>query len=145
MKVVIQRSLESAVLVEDEIISRIDKGLVLLVCLEKGDDDKTIEKAASKILNLRCFEDKVSQKMNVNIIDSGGAILAISQFTLSWNGQKGNRPGFDNSMPPDQAHVFFEKFCNILSQKVEIQTGKFGAHMKVQIINDGPVTFHLVF
>ncbi|MFZ8933126.1 MAG: D-aminoacyl-tRNA deacylase [Bacteriovoracaceae bacterium] len=145
MKVVIQRSLKSEVIVKDEVVGKIDKGLVLLVCLEKEDDQKNIHKAKEKILNLRCFEDPISNKMNVNIKDDGGSILAISQFTLSWNGQKGNRPGFDNSMPPDKAQALFEKFCDLLSEEVEVQTGKFGANMKVCITNDGPVTFHLEF
>jgi D-tyrosyl-tRNA(Tyr) deacylase len=144
MKIVVQRSLESSVSVASDVIGSISNGLVLLVCLEKGDDEKSIAKAAQKILALRIFADEQG-RMNKNILQSGGEVLAISQFTLSWNGQKGNRPSFDNSMAPDEANSFFIKFCDILKEQVKVETGAFGESMQVSITNDGPVTFFLEF
>lgn len=144
MKIVAQRSLHSSVSVNEEIISSIDKGLVLLVCMENGDEHNSVEKAVQKILNLRIFPDEFG-KMNLNISQYEGEILCISQFTLSWNGKKGNRPSFDNSMEPKKAHEFFEKFCETLSQQVSVKKGAFGEKMIVNISNDGPVTFHLEF
>ena len=96
MKVVIQRVSNASVEVENKLISKIGQGILLLVCIESLDDSKTIELAATKILNYRIFSDK-NGKMNLNILQSEGEILAVSQFTLSWNGKKGNRPSFDNS------------------------------------------------
>lgn len=143
MRVVIQRSLQSFVKVENQIVGEISKGLVLLICMEKGDGVSQIEKAAQKILNLRCFEDQ--GKMSHNILQIEGQILAISQFTLSWRGQKGNRPGFENSMAPEEANQLFERLCDLLSKNVKVSRGLFGASMKVEITNDGPVTFCLDF
>lgn len=145
MKIVVQRSLYSEVLVDNEIVGSISSGMVLLVCFEKNDEEHVISKAAEKILALRIFEDPENGKMNLNLDQVGGQILAISQFTLSWNGTKGNRPGFDASMKPEQANQFFQKFCQLLSDKVSVQTGRFGASMQVKIQNDGPVTFSLSF
>ena len=99
MKIVVQRVKSSSVLVEGKIISKIGHGLNLLVCMEKGDDISSIQNASKKILALRIFSDE-NGRMNKNIIDVDGEILAVSQFTLSWNGKKGNRPSFDNSMAP---------------------------------------------
>lgn len=144
MKLVIQRAGASKVIVAEKVVGSIEKGLVLLVCLEKGDDVKTIEKATRKILDLRCFSDEQG-RMNRSIKDIGGEVLAISQFTLSWEGAKGNRPSFDRSMPPQEAQELFLSFCQLLKSGVEVQTGVFGAHMDVFIHNDGPVTFSLTF
>ncbi|OUR99828.1 D-tyrosyl-tRNA(Tyr) deacylase [Halobacteriovorax marinus] len=144
MKIVVQRSLKSSVSVNEEIVSSIEKGLVLLVCMEKGDLDSVLTKACEKILNLRIFPDE-SDRMNLNILQYAGEILCISQFTLSWSGKKGNRPSFDNSMEPERANQLFEKFCDLLALKVGVQKGVFGQKMSVSIINDGPVTFHLEF
>jgi len=144
MKIVVQRSLNSSVSVKENIISSIDKGLVLLVCMEKGDDLSSINKAAEKILNLRIFSDELD-RMNLNILQHQGEILCISQFTLSWSGKKGNRPSFDNSMAPKEANQFFEQFCDKLAEKVSVKKGAFGEKMSVNILNDGPVTFHLEF
>lgn len=144
MKIVVQRSLNSKVSVATKNVGSISKGLVLLVCLEKGDDSNSIDKAAKKILALRIFSDELG-RMNKNVLDSKGEILAISQFTLSWNGKKGNRPSFDNSMDPDSADKLFNKFCEILRRDVIVETGSFGESMEVSIVNDGPVTFVLEF
>lgn len=145
MKVVIQRSLYSKVEVNEKIVGEIPCGMVLLVCCEKGDTEESIKKAAEKIQKLRIFEDPDSGKMNQDIISRGGQFLAVSQFTLSWNGQKGNRPGFENSMEPEMARKYFDKFCEYLAETAPVQTGEFGAMMKVSIENDGPVTFSLSF
>jgi D-aminoacyl-tRNA deacylase len=145
MRVVIQRSLHSNVAVGSNIVGRIERGLTLLVCMEKGDTKNIIEKAASKILKLRVFPDSLSGKMDQTVKQIAGEILAISQFTLSWNGQKGNRPSFDGSMPPEQAEAMFNLFCDQLKTEVSVERGQFGADMKVTIENDGPVTFMLDF
>ena len=138
MRVVVQKSKKSQVKVNDQVIGSIDSGLVLLVCMEKGDKIEQVEKAAKKILALRIFEEK-------NILDAGGEILSISQFTLAWKGDKGNRPGLDNAMKTGDARELFATFCDMLSEKVTVATGQFGASMQVNILNDGPVTFFLEF
>ncbi len=145
MRIVVQRSKKSKVIVEEKVVGEILSGLVLLVCMEEGDSEETIKKAAEKILKLRCFEDPDSGKMSCDLKQSQGEILAISQFTLSWKGKGGNRPGFDLSMKPDQANVMFEKFCDLLRSEVKVETGRFGEYMQVEITNDGPVTFCLDF
>ncbi|MCO4794848.1 MAG: D-tyrosyl-tRNA(Tyr) deacylase [Bacteriovoracaceae bacterium] len=145
MRIVVQRSLNSRVWVDGSIVGEIDKGLVLLVCIEKGDAEEQVKKAAHKVLKLRCFEDPETGKMSKSIIDTHGEILAISQFTLSWRGSGGNRPGFDLAMEPDLASKLFENFCEILKNSIKVKTGRFGESMKVEISNDGPVTFCLDF
>lgn len=144
MKIVLQRSGQSQVTVNESAVGSIKFGMVLLVCMEKGDSQTTIEEAAKKILALRIFEDDQG-KMNLSILDVKGEVLAISQFTLSWDGKKGNRPSFDRSMPPSEAKEMFDRFCQILQQQVKIEKGEFGAAMHVQISNLGPVTFSLSF
>jgi len=131
--------------VSGETVGEIQKGLVLLVCMEEGDTQETLNKAAEKIKKLRCFEDPETGKMSLDIEQIGGEFLAISQFTLSWKGKGGNRPGFDLSMKPDQANEMFEKFCELLREKADVKTGRFGEYMQVDITNDGPVTFCLDF
>ena len=145
MRIVVQRSKQASVKVDSQIVGEISHGLVLLVCLEKGDDENTVQKAAEKIKNLRCFTCPDTGKMNLSLEQVHGEILAISQFTLSWKGQKGNRPSFDSSMPPEQANEYFEKFVSLLRDSFNVQTGVFGASMEVSLINDGPVTFSLDF
>ncbi|MEE3078226.1 MAG: D-aminoacyl-tRNA deacylase [Bdellovibrionota bacterium] len=147
MKVVIQRVKSSSVTVEQKIIGEIGIGLNLLVCMEKGDGATEIKKAATKICALRIFSDE-NGRMNKSVKDIDGEILSISQFTLSWDGQKGNRPSFDDSMEPDKAHKLFLDFVGLLKneyQESKIKTGEFGASMEVAIVNDGPVTFSLSF
>ncbi|MBT3981364.1 MAG: D-tyrosyl-tRNA(Tyr) deacylase [Bacteriovoracaceae bacterium] len=144
MKVLVQRVKSSKVVVEDAIVGQIEHGLSLLVCLEKGDDLKKVESAAGKIASLRVFADD-NGKMNLNIEQVQGEILAISQFTLSWDGKKGNRPSFEKSLEPGRAKILFHHFCKILSSSAKVETGEFGSHMEVSILGDGPVTFHLDF
>ena len=146
MRVVIQRVSGANVRVGDEIVGEIGPGLVLLVCFEKDDLPIILEKASKKILNLRCFEDPNTRKMGKNVSEiEGGSLLAISQFTLSWRGEKGNRPGFDNSMEPEKANKMFEDFCSILKRTIQVEKGVFGEFMEVSIKNQGPVTFCLDF
>lgn len=146
LRIVIQRVSEADVRVKEKIVGKIGPGLVLLVCFEKEDRPEIIEKASQKILKIRCFEDPETGKMNRGILDlEKGQILAISQFTLSWRGEKGNRPGFDQSMPPSPAEDLFESFCLKLSEKVHVEKGVFGEFMEVSIQNHGPVTFCLDF
>ena len=116
MKIVVQRALESKVLVSGQVVGEIDHGLVLLICFEKDDDKDCIEKSVNKILNLRIFEDE-NAKMNKSIIETGGKLLCVSQFTLSWNGKKGNRPSFDNSMKPTEANDLFMDLCEKFKEK----------------------------
>ena len=145
MRVVIQRTLNSSVVVSGECVAEIKKGLNLLACIEVGDTEKIIKKAAQKILNLRLFADRENGKMDLTVGQVEGEIIAISQFTLSWKGQKGNRPSFDGSMPPETAKSLFTNFCQYLSEDVKVSQGVFGANMLVNIENDGPVTFVLDF
>ena len=145
MKVIIQRVKEASVQVNSKVIGQINKGYLLYVCFEKEDSLLNINAAIKKIRDLRIFEDE-DQKMNTNLRDANGEILSISQFTLSWDGKKGNRPSFDKSMPPEKAEILYNKFNELLKQNgMSVQTGCFGENMQVQSINDGPVTFHLIF
>lgn len=146
MRVVIQVVSNSQVIVDNEIVGKIDKGMNILVCLEVDDTLETLKKASEKILNLRLFpSQKRPQGHDANIVDFGGEILAISQFTLSWRGQKGNRPSYDASMGPEKAKEYFDIFCQHLQNKVPVETGKFGAMMEISIVNTGPTTYILEF
>jgi len=140
MRVVIQRTKNSSVSVNNMITGESSFGLTLLVCLEKGDTEDEIKKASQKILAARIFQDGEG-KMNQNIQQVEGTILAISQFTLSWRGDKGNRPSFDRSMPPKEAQSLFDQFCQELAHSVPVEKGEFRAEMEVSLINQGPVTF----
>ncbi len=147
MKVVVQRVKNSSVKVDEVIISKIDQGLNLLVCMEKGDELTQVNQAIKKVLALRIFSDDLG-RMNNSICDIDGEILCISQFTLSWNGKKGNRPSFDNSMEPESARRLFDDFVAGLKSNYKtdkIKTGSFGSSMEVAITNDGPVTFSISF
>ena len=144
MKLVIQRVKHAKVHIDNKVHSQINQGLLIFVCLEKGDKAETLKKAVDKVLKLRIFEDE-NGKMNKNIIDINGSILSVSQFTLSWDGKKGNRPSFENAMPPKEAQLNYSLFNKFLSESVTIETGKFGADMDIEAVNNGPVTFHLDF
>ena len=144
MKVLIQRCSSASVEVEGEIVGQIAKGLLAFVCMERGDDIANVEKAVDKLLKVRVFSDEAG-KMNLNCSQIEGQILAISQFTLSWNGKGGHRPSFENSMPPQNAKLLFELFCRKLSENIPVEKGVFGADMNVALVNDGPVTFFIEF
>ena len=143
MLVVIQRVTSSYVKVEKSIIGCIDKGLVCLVCAVPNDTLKTIEKVADKISKLRIFND-ANGKMNKSVIDIGGSVLIISQFTLAANTARGNRPDFRGAMQQKEAKFLFEYLVKTMKdKKIKIETGVFGANMKLMICNDGPVTISL--
>ena len=141
MKVVIQRVTRASVTIEQQLFSSIDKGMLILVGIQADDTDEDINWLASKIVNLRIFDDE-NGVMNKSILDSGGEILAVSQFTLMARTKKGNRPSYIDAAPPAISVPLYEKFVATLSQELhkEVQTGQFGANMKVELINDGPVT-----
>ena len=143
MKAVIQRVKNASVLVEGDIVSQINAGMLILFCVEKGDTDSELEWMANKIKGLRFFSDE-NDKMNRSIIDINGEILVVSQFTLAADCKKGTRPGFDNAEVPQRAKLMYEKFLGLLKSDVPVvKTGVFAAMMDVSLVNDGPVTFVL--
>ena len=142
MRVVVQRVIRAGVAVNENIIGEIGKGLLVYVGIEKGDSEREITYMADKILNLRIFSDD-QNKMNLNIQETGGEVLSISQFTLTSHIKKGRRPDFTNAEEPAKAEKLYEQFNRILSQTIAVKKGKFGATMLVHSINDGPVTFIL--
>lgn len=143
MKVVVQRSKQANVQVNGEIVGKIDKGLVLLVGITHSDTIDDVNYIAEKIVNLRIFEDE-EDKMNLSLLDVGGAILSISQFTLYGDCRKGRRPNFMEAAKPEYAKELYEKFNECLKTKgVQVETGIFGAMMDVSLTNDGPVTIIL--
>lgn len=139
MKLVVMRSKNSSVSVENEIIGKIEHGLMILVGISVDDTLEDVQKLASKVLNLRIFDDEAGV-MNKSILDVGGSILSISQFTLLADTKKGNRPSYIKAMKGEQAIVLYNEFNRILSEHVSVETGKFGADMQVSILNDGPIT-----
>lgn len=142
MKVLVQRSLESSVSVDNNIVGSIDKGLVLLVGFTHTDTSEDIGYLVKKVVNLRIFDDE-NGVMNKSILDVGGSILSISQFTLYADTKKGNRPSYINAMGGENATKLYDEFNNKLSEYVKVEKGIFGADMKVSITNDGPVTIIL--
>lgn len=144
MRSVVQRAKQAKVFVEGEIVGEIEDGLMVLVGVEPDDENSDLDFMADKIANLRIFEDE-NDKMNLSVKDVGGSILLVSQFTLMGDCRKGRRPNFMGAARPEKANPTFEALRERLenSYDLEVQTGKFGAHMKVDFINDGPVTILL--
>jgi len=142
MKVVIQRVDSSSVNVNNSEVSSIDSGLLLLWGIEVNDSIEDVNVLTEKILNLRIFSD-VEGKMNKSIVEVGGSILLVSQFTLLADVSKGNRPSFIKSENPENAKLLLKSAVKNFSVKVEVKEGEFGAFMKVELINDGPVTILL--
>ena len=142
MKVVIQRVESSSVKVSEKEISSINKGLLLLWGVEKEDTIEDVDVLTEKILNLRIFSDEEG-KMNKSIVDVDGSILLVSQFTLLADLSRGNRPSFIKSEDPDSAKELLKIVVEKFSGRVDVQEGEFGAFMKVELINDGPVTILL--
>ncbi len=140
MRVVIQRVNRASVEVEGTIVGQIGKGILAYVGIEKGDTEKEIAFMAEKILNLRIFPDE-EYKMNLCVKDVGGAILSISQFTLTSYIKKGRRPDFTNAEDPAKAEELYNKFNDILSREIKVEKGVFGAMMVIESVNNGPVTF----
>ncbi len=139
MKLVVMRSKKSSVTVENETIGKIEHGLMILVGISVDDTLEDVQKLAGKVLNLRIFDDETGV-MNKSILDVGGSVLSISQFTLLAETKKGNRPSYIKAMKGEQAIVLYNEFNRILSDHVPVETGKFGADMQVSILNDGPIT-----
>ena len=141
MKLVIQRVSRAAVRVGGDTVGAINRGLMVLVGLERDDGEDEVEKAARRIATLRVFEDGEG-KMNRGLGEVDGKVLAVSQFTLAGSIRKGRRPSFDHAMPGHQAEPLFDRFVELLrGHDVKVETGVFGAMMDVELVNDGPVTF----
>lgn len=140
MRVLIQRSKNSSVTINDKINGSINNGYVLLVGFTHNDNTTIIDKVVKKIVNLRIFEDE-NGKMNKSIIDVGGSILSISQFTLYADLSSGNRPSFTNALSFNEASKLYDYFnYKLRENNIKVETGIFGSDMKVSILNDGPVT-----
>ena len=141
MRCVIQRVRRASVSVGEEPISEIGRGMLVLAGVEKGDGESTMRDAAKKIRELRIFSDEAG-KMNRDVAESGGAILAVSQFTLAGSIERGRRPSFDRAEEPDRARELFDLFVRELaSTGIAVRTGRFREMMIVSLENDGPVTF----
>lgn len=145
MKGLIQRVKKASVTIDGKIHSQIKHGILILLGVEKGDNEQNADKLADKITKLRIFEDE-NGKMNKSIIDTQGEIMVVSQFTLAGDCKKGTRPSFDKAELPQRANELYEYFTNVIkSQGINTKTGVFGAMMDIELINDGPVTFMLEF
>lgn len=143
MKCLIQRVKKASVTIDNELYSQIGVGILALLGVEKGDTIENAQKLAEKIIKLRIFEDE-DGKMNKSLQDVNGEMLIVSQFTLCGDCKKGTRPSFDKSEKPELANKLYEDFVTIVKNaNIKVGTGKFGAMMDVELINDGPVTFML--
>ena len=143
MRVVLQRVSHASVTVEEKVIGKIQRGFLLLVGVTHDDTMEDMEYLVRKIVQMRIFEDEEG-KLNRSIQDIGGEILSVSQFTLYADTKKGNRPSFSKAAPGDVAIEMFEQFNGLLRESgIPVETGQFGADMKVELLNDGPVTILL--
>jgi D-tyrosyl-tRNA(Tyr) deacylase len=138
----IQRVSQAEVRVDGETTGAIGQGLLLLLGIQKTDTTQTVEKLLNKIVNYRVFGDDKGH-MNLSLVDVQGELLIVSQFTLAADTRKGLRPSFSSSAPPDKAEELYDDFVATAGSLVPVQTGVFGADMKVSLVNDGPVTFML--
>ena len=143
MKCLLQRVTQASVTVAGEVVGEIDGGLLLLVGVEPEDTEQTVTRMAERLLRYRVFAD-AEGKMNLNVVQAGGAILLVSQFTLAADTASGNRPGFSTAAPPEQASKLCDALAGALRKgDIPVETGRFGADMQVALVNDGPVTFLL--
>ena len=144
MRAVVQRVTSAHVTVDDREVGRIERGLLVLLGVAEGDEPDDARTLSDKVVHLRIFEDDEG-KMNRSLVDVGGALLAVSQFTLLADTRRGRRPSFAKAMHPSQAEPMFDRFVEILREdyKLPVETGVFGADMKVSLCNDGPVTIVL--
>jgi D-tyrosyl-tRNA(Tyr) deacylase len=144
MRAVVQRVLSSHVEVDGQIVGQIKAGCLVLLGVGQGDDDACAKFLADKIANLRIFSDDQG-KMNRSVVDVGGEVLVVSQFTLYGDCRKGRRPSFASAAPPAEANRLYELFCKLVGQNVHVERGIFQADMKVHLVNDGPVTLILEY
>lgn len=144
MKTVLQRVSQASVTVDGAIAGRIARGILVLVGFEKGDDASKLDYHLKKLREVRIFPDEAG-KMNRSVMDIGGGILAVSQFTLAGDCRKGTRPSFDKALPPAEAEALYDRFVERLRDEsgLQIETGVFAAMMQVSLVNDGPVTLIL--
>lgn len=143
MIVVLQRVTQAKVDIDEKTVGQIGKGLMVLVCAEKGDTDEKARLLAQRLLRYRVFEDE-NGKMNLSVTDVKGGLLLISQFTLAADTTGGNRPSFTPAAPPDEGKRLFDIFVQETEKSgLTVQTGQFGAYMRVSLVNDGPVTLTL--
>lgn len=143
MKIVLQRVSEASVSVEGKIVGEIGPGMLVLLGVEKGDDESIAAHYAAKVVEIRIFNDDAG-KMNRSIRDAAGEILLVSQFTLAADVERGRRPGFERAAPPELAEKLYELFASkVREQNVRVSTGIFRAYMAVKLVNDGPVTIIL--
>jgi len=141
MRAVVQRVSRAEVRVAGEVVGRIGPGLVIFLAVEKGDGAEAVAKAAERFATLRVFPDQEG-KMNRALGEVGGSILLVSQFTLAGSIARGRRPSFDGAEEPERARQLYESLVQALRERgVPVETGVFGAHMEVELVNDGPVTF----
>jgi len=143
MKALIQRVSSASVSVDGECIASIGAGLLLLLGVERSDDEASIKKLADKVLAYRVFDDKQG-KMNLSLLDTGGELLVVSQFTLVADTHKGLRPGFSKGASAELGNLLYQRFVDYVKRSpIPVSTGQFGSDMKVSLVNDGPVTFLL--
>ena len=143
MKFVVQRVLDASVIIDNKTYSSIDKGLLVLIGISKSDRSDDLDYYVKKIINMRIFND-YNNKMNQSVLDINGSILLVSQFTLLASTKKGNRPSYIDAAEPAQAKVLYREFYNKLKNyEINVKKGRFGAQMKIDFINDGPVTILL--
>jgi D-aminoacyl-tRNA deacylase len=143
MRVLVQEVLEASVKIDGQTVGAIQRGFLLFVGFKEGDDETTIRKMVDKVLKLRIFPDE-NGKTNKSLADVGGGVLSISQFTLYANTKEGNRPSFIDALRPELSKPLFALWNNELRERIPtLQTGVFGADMKVSLINDGPFTLYL--
>ncbi|MGX4766812.1 D-aminoacyl-tRNA deacylase [Bacillus mojavensis] len=140
MKLVVQRVTEASVTVDGDVIGQIGQGIMVLVGITHDDTEEDAAYLAEKVVNLRIFDDS-DGKMNLSLLDTGGEVLSVSQFTLYGDTRKGRRPNYMNAAKPDKALGLYEKWNDLLREKgIKVETGKFGAMMDVKLTNSGPVT-----
>lgn len=142
MIALIQRVKQASVTVDNRVIGHIGQGLLIFLGVENGDDEKKATRLCEKVLGYRVFSDE-NDKMNLNVQQTGGSVLVVSQFTLVADTQKGMRPSFSKGASPSEAERLYQYFVSLCQQQIITQTGQFAAEMQVSLINDGPVTFWL--
>lgn len=143
MKVVLQKVKEAQVQIDSKTVGKISNGFLLLVGVTHDDTEKDADWLLDKILKLRLFSENEETFMEKNILEKGGQLLIVSQFTLFGDSRKGTRPSFTHAAPPEQAEKLYTYFVTKAKEKIFVETGVFGAHMEVNLVNDGPITLIL--